>query len=304
MAYRRGLCIAAVLASVFAVSVGMASASRGGAPTTASNRRAAVRDAQQLLAGVTPPAGAVLQSSGTAIGAHAQLLTAALASAVAYRTWTVPDDPASVLAFVQAHLPPGSTVIGHGYGGRPITQSVTRSWPAVPGILDGRWLVIEVTARPDGTTRLHAEGQSQWVITRPKAEHIPSGVREVDITEGWPGHAPFLSRSVTSRPSVRRLVALFNSLGIVQPVAISCPAESPVPEVEISFRAGGAGETVAQAKVSSLANLGWPANVPGWNCFSIAFTIDGRNRTALVGNVIRPIQRLLHVRIGRPWPPA
>jgi hypothetical protein len=299
MPRRRGLRIAAGLASVFALSVGMASASRGGAPTTASNRRAAVQDARQLLAGVTPPAGAVLQSSGTAIGAHARLLTAALASAVAYRTWTVPDDPASVLAFAQAHLPPGSTVVGSGYGGRPITQSVTRSWPAVPGILDGRWLVIEVTARPDGTTRLHAEGQSQWVITRPKAEHIPAGVREVDVTEGWPGKAPFLSRRVTRRLDVHRLVTLFNSLGIVQPVGINCPSESVGPVVEVGFRASTTGETVALAKVSPWADLPWPASVPGWACFAIAFNVRGRNWTPLVGNVITPIEHLLRLKFAR-----
>jgi hypothetical protein len=271
-------------------------------PTTASNRRAAVREAKHLLQDVVPPPGAVVQSSGTAIGAHARLVTAALASAVAYRTWTVPGDPASVLSFVQSHLPPGSTIVSTGYGGLPVTHSVTRSWPPVHGILDGRWLDIEVTARSDGGTRLYADGQSQWVIVRPKGEYIPAGVREVDITDGRPGRAPFLSRDVTSRATVHKLVTLFNSLEIVQPVAINCPAESVTPIVEIAFRTAGNGAPVALAKVSSSANLSWPASVPGWECFSIAFNVGGRSWPALVGNVIRPIQRLLRVKLGRPWP--
>lgn len=312
MARRRRLRTAVSLASVVALAVGIwtlqttnrasGSAALGpqrGAPSTASNRRTAIRDAKQLLRGVVPPAGAVLQSSGTAIGAHAQLLTAALASAVAYRTWTVPGDPASVLSFVEAHLPAGSTVVSSGYGGRPITQSVTRSWPAVPGILDGRWLDIEVTPRPDGGTRLHTEGQSQWVITRPKGERIPAGVREVDITESWPGKAPFLSRRLRRRSDVRRLVTLFNSLGIVQPVAINCPSESAGPVVEIAFRAGRTGRTVALAKVSPWADFSWPTTVPGWACFAIAFNVGGRNWTPLIGNVITPIEHLLHLKFAR-----
>lgn len=298
MPRRRGLRIAAGLATVFALSVGMASASRGGAPTTASNRRAALRDAKQLLAGVTPPAGAVLQSSGTAIGGQARLLTAALASAVAHRTWIVPSDSASVLSFVQAHLPAGSTVVSR-YGGRPITQSVTRSWPAVPGILDVRWLDIEVTPRPNGDTKLYAESQSQWVITRPRGERVPPGVREVDLTEGWPGQAPFLSRRVSGGSDVRRLVRLFNSLGIVQPVGINCPSESVGPVVEIAFRDGRTGGTVALAKVSPWADFSWPAFVPGWACFAIAFNVHGRDWTPLVGNVITPVAHLLHLKFVR-----
>ena len=240
-----------------------------------------------------------MRSSGTAVGAHGRLLTAALASAVAYRTWTVPEDPASVLSFVQAHLPPGSSVFSTGFGGTPFTQSVIRSWPAVHGILDSRLLDIEVTERPGGGTRLYAEAQSEWVVTRPQGEHIPGDVREVDITDGWPGHSPFLSRRVRSPASVSKLVGLFNSLGIAQPVFVGCPAESVVPVVTITFRAGGTGETVAQATVDSSANLPWPPSAPGWNCFSIAFTVRGRNWNRLVGNVIAPIQRVLHVKLGR-----
>ena len=87
-----------------------------GAPTTAWNRQAAVQDAQSLVSDVVPPAGAVLQSSGTAIGSHAHLLTEALASAVADSTWTVPADPAEVLASVEGNLPPGSSIVGTGSG--------------------------------------------------------------------------------------------------------------------------------------------------------------------------------------------
>jgi hypothetical protein len=176
---------------------------------------------------------------------------------------------------------------------------VIRSWPPVAGVLDIRWLEIAVTAQANGGTRLYAQSQSQWVVARPKGEHIPAGVREVDITDGWPGKEPLESRRVTGRASVRKLVTLFNSLEIVQPVAINCPAYTAVPVIEIGFLAGGTGRLVAEAKVSSVANFSWPASTPGWACFSIAFNAGGRNWTPLAGNVITPIERLLHLKLPR-----
>jgi hypothetical protein len=269
-------------------------------PTTASNRRAAVRDAQELLAGVVPPAGAALQSSGTGIGPRAPLLTTAFASAVAYSTWTIPEDPASVLSFVEAHLPAGSKVVITESGGpNPSSQSVIRSWPPIDDVLDARWLEVDVTSVASGETRLRAESQSQWVVTRPLGEQIPSGVREVDVTSGWPRKPPFVSRRVTNRADVRRLVTLFDSLPIVQPDALNCPAYSPRPIVVIAFRTATS-RLVAEASVSSAASFSWPATVPGWACFRVTFSVLGRGRSPLVGNVITPIQRLLHVKLAPP----
>ncbi len=268
-------------------------------PTTASNRRAAVLDAKQLLLGVVPPFGAVVQSSGTGVGPHARLLTAAFASATAYSTWSVPDDPASVLSFVEAHLPAGSKLVSTGSGGpSPSSQSVIRSWPPVDGVLDVRWLEFDVTSRAAGGTLLHAESQSQWVVPRHPRETIPAGVREVDVSSSWPGKAPFLSRRVRDRAKIRTLVALFDSLGIVQPGAINCPSGSIRPIVRVAFRAGARGRPVARAGVSSAADFTWPADVPGWACFPVTFSVLGREVSPLVGNVITPIQRLLGVKLG------
>ena len=273
--------------------------SHGVVPTTASNRRAAVRDAKELLLGVLPPAGAALQSSGTGIGPHAPLLTAVFASAVAYSTWVVPDDAASVLSFVEAHLPAGSKVVSTGYGGpNPSSQSVIRSWPPVDGVLDLRWLEVDVTSRASGGTLLHAQSQSQWIVRRPLGEKIPAGVREVDVTSGWAGKPPLLSRRVTNRAKVRSLVALFDSLGILQPGAINCPADTSSPIVVVRFRAGAMNRLVARASVSSAAGPSWPANAPGWACFPVTFSVLGHDWSPLAGNVITPMERLLHVKLA------
>lgn len=316
---RRALQSVAVLACAGCVSVGAAAAAMSGSPsrlasphfatarsrtpgrTTASNKLAAINDANELLQGVVPPSGAVLKSSGAATGPHAPLLTLAFASAVAYRSWTVPDDPTSVLSFVEAHLPAGSKVVSTGTGGpNPSSQSVIRSWPPVSGVLDNRWLEIDVTSRPSGGTLLHAESQSQWLVERPRDEKIPAGASEVDITSSWPGQAPFLSRRVTNKAQVHALVALFNSLERLQPGAINCPEETVTSIVRVGFRSGATSRLVAQASVSSAANFSWPASVPGWECFPVTFSVQGRNSSPLVGNVIAPIQRLLHVKLSQP----
>ena len=283
-----------------AVAVAATGRSHGIVLRTASNRQAAIRDAKALLAGVVPPAGAVLQSSGTGIGPRASLLTTAFASAVAYSTWTVPADPASVLSFVEAHLPPGSKLVSTGYvGPHPSSRSVIRSWPPVDRVLDVRWLEISVTSLASGGTQLYAKSQSQWVVGRPRGEHIPSGVREVDVTSGSPGKPPFVSRQVTNRAEVRTLVKLFDSLEIVQPGAINCPASSPnPPTVTVDFRAGETDRLVADASVSPVASFSWPANTPGWACFPVGFTVLGRHWSPLSGNVITPIERLLRVRLA------
>jgi hypothetical protein len=219
---------------------------RSAARTTAANRRAAIRDSRQLLMGVVPPPGAAVLSKHSAIGIQrtGPVLSPAFASAVASERWSVPGQPVAVLSYVEAHLPPGSKVFSTGSGGTaPASQSVIRSWAPVSGVLDTRWVEIAVAGRSDGGTNLFAESQSQWVVARPARERIPAGIAEVDVTEGLPGHPPQLSRTVTAPASVDRLVALFNSLGIVQPVAINCPSETVERIVTVTFRApaNGAG---------------------------------------------------------------
>ena len=270
--------------------------------TTKANRQAAIRDSARLLAGVTPPPGAVVLSRRTAIGPQRRvpLLTTAFASALGSERWSVPGEPDAVLSYVESHLPPGSSVVSTGSGGPdPSFQSVTRSWSPVSGILDVRWLEIEVAGQSSGGTALSAESQSQWIVARPARERVPAGIMEVDVTKGLPGQPPQLSRRVTALRTVRRLVALFDSLGIVQPGVINCPAETVQPIVTVSFRAAATGRVLASATVDAAADFSWPDSVPGWACYSIGFVAGGHRFDPLIGNVITPIDHLLHVRLER-----
>jgi hypothetical protein len=257
--------------------------------STGANRRAAVSDVATLLGYVVAPPGATVTSQGTAIGLRdGHEITGAMASAVAYRTWAVAEDPASVLSYVQAQLPAGSKIFSTGSGGHTFSESVIRSWPSVAGVLDSRLLELQVTERPDGGTTLSAVAQSQWVVVRPQGEQIPSTVRDVAITDGWPGKAPFFSRDITR----------FNSLGIVQPVSVDCPAETITPTVSIRFLTSPAATPVAAASVSAASNYSFSPSAPGAGCFAIAFSVHGDRRPALVGNVIAPLQQMLHVKLN------
>ena len=275
-------------------------APRSAPRTTAENRRAAIRDSAQLLRGVVLPPGAVVLSkhSATGIQRTVPMLTPAFASALASERWSVPGQPSAVLSYVEAHLPPGSKLFSTGSSGpAPVSQSVIRSWAPVRAVLDTRWLEIAVAGRSNGTTNLFAESQSQWVVARPARERIPAGVTEVDVTEGLPGHPSQLTRTVTAPASVGRLVALFNSLEIVQPVAINCPSEGVEPIVTVTFRGPAYGPALAVATVDSMADFSWRVSLPGWSCFSIGFTIGGHTSDPLIGNVITPLDHVLHVRL-------
>jgi hypothetical protein len=176
---------------------------------------------------------------------------------------------------------------------------VIRSWAPVRGILDTRWLEIVVTGGSKGGTDLFAESQSQWVVARPARERIRAGVTEVDITKGLPGEAPQFSRTVTEPKTAGRLVALFNSLEVSQPGGIHCPAETVEPTVKVAFRGAANGPALAVATVDALADFSWPDSLPGWACFSISFVAGGHAFDSLVGNVISPIDHLLHVHLER-----
>jgi len=296
--------IAAVMASPSASASRAASRTDNGVsspvnPATGAHRRTAIRDARQLLAGVVAPPGAVVQSSSTGIGPHTHLLTGALDSAAARRSWTVGEDASAVLSFVTAHLPPGSKVEGTGSGGPPAFQSVIRAWPSVSGVLGARWLQLQVTSLGSGRTLLSAAAQSQWIVARSASGRIPAGVRDIDVTNGVPGERPFLSRSVTNYQRVRALIRLFDSLALVQPVAINCPAESGKEAVvTITFKRGTTNRPVARARVSSKANFNWPASTAGWACLPVSLDILGRRRPALAGNLIGPMQRVLAVKLA------
>jgi hypothetical protein len=263
------------------------------APTTASNRAAAIADAAKLLSYVVPPSGAVLKSSGSSARPNRHGFVGELASATAWRTWTV-SDYASALPFVKAHLPAGGKLFATGSGGPTPSQSAMYRWPSLPGVLGNRDLEIDVTLVTSGGASLYAAAQSQWIETRAASERVPDEVKEVVVSEGWPGKPPKLDRTVTRPGTVRALETLIDSLPIVQPVGIACPFFKASQTITVSFD-GARGADLARASVSAQANLPAVADLVGSECLPTEFSVDGRSRAPLAGNVIRPLERILHV---------
>ena len=70
------------------------------------------------------------------------------------------------------------------------------TWPAVGLQVYHRTLIVTVNSAPNGPSAVEAWSQSAWIVPRPSAERVPSGVREASrsrlrIGTGVIRHAPY-----------------------------------------------------------------------------------------------------------------
>ncbi len=271
----------------------------GGGPsrTTASNRAQARADTERLLAMVRVPAGSVLASTPHDTGfEQVQRFIGVSASATASRTWVVHGGVNRLLRYVVAHLRPGSKLESSGGGPNTIDVSQIRYWPPVRGVLDGRWLEIE--AYTDGThTYLTARAESQWVVAREASEKIPSSVTQITLRVANARGQSVHQMTVTNTRVVRRIVGLYNSLGVIQPAIImGCPPE-PAGVLTVRFY-NSPTNVIATASSPTDANPRWPASAAAWACFPIRVRLAQRSYPSLSGNVITPLERLLHTKLN------
>lgn len=266
----------------------------GGPPTTASNRAAARADARQLVGLVRVPSG-----STSAPQPHvsdfdqSRYFIGAQASATASRSWIIHGGTIRVLRYVAAHLH-GSKLDSWGHG--PNYEMQIHDFPTVSGVLAGRWL--EIQAYESGAhTYLTARAQSEWVVTRSPSERIPASVTKVTIRVTDPaGH---LRRKLTVRRPrlVRGVVALYNSLGVDQPVTEFGCGPGGVGVIRVRFYSSQA-SLIATASSAPEADFHWPAYTAGWSCFPITLRLNGRSYPSLSGNVVTPLSKLLHTKLS------
>lgn len=268
----------------------------GSTQTTASNQARARTDAQRLLAMVRVPADSVLAPTPHDTGSEqVQRFIGVSASATASRTWIVHGGVNRLLRYVVAHLRPGSKWLSSGSGGPGAEVSQIRYWPPVKGVLDGRWLQIEAYAH-GAHTYLTARTESQWVVAREASERIPASVTRVTVSVANARGRQMHQMTVTKPLVVRRVVGLYNSLGVIQPAIImGCPPE-PAGTVTLRFYASPT-SVIATASSSTAADPRWPASAPAWACFPISIRLAHRNYPSLSGNVITPLERLLHIKL-------
>jgi hypothetical protein len=242
-------------------------------PVTAASptpRQRAVADAAAMLrAFVVPPGGQRLQQAPDALKAPVTtLVSTTLVDDVSF--WRVPGQPQAVLAWEQAHLPRRFTLEGADFG--PPSWDRTFSLSPVPGVLNARDLVVEVTGAGSGQTVIRVDAQVSWQPPRPASERVPAADRVVTVTQlpSLDPHArrPHAPVTITGLAVVRRLAALVASLRLstIGPDA-SCPAALGG-GIRLTFRARAGSPPLAVAQ--------GPAA-----CGTVQFSAGGKRQPAL-----------------------
>lgn len=290
----RRVVVAGVALTLLALGTTGCGRSSDSRPNTRSNRGAAHADAHNLLAMVSVPAGSSLAIAPRNAGFDAgRDFIGASASATATRTWIVKDSARQTLRYVTARLHPGSTLESTGTGE---ILSQIRSWPPINGVLDGRWLQLQAYSS-ENHTYLTAQAQSQWVITRNASERIPSSVTKVTISVTTATHRKVHQVTITRPSTVRQVVRLYNSLGVIQQATImGCPPQL-AGVLELSFYRSHS-NVIATASSPTDASPPWPASAPAWACFPIKITLAQHRAPSLSGNVLTPLAKLLHTRLN------
>ncbi len=248
-------------------------------PTRASNRADATTAAARLL-GLTPlPSGATASSADPENGAWLHGSTAELAFLRViddHGFWRVPGDPQTVIAWIQAHPPSGSTVSTTsqtGQNGTPVAWSVTFAFSAPRGRIAEEVLGVGVTAAIGGGTAMRADGAAVWLVPRSAGEVVPRGVRAIEVfRDHWLGREARRVATVTSRARIARVIRFVDSREIVQPGTVtSCPEIGPQTLVLdlrfVSGRIHASGRPLARVLEDA--------------CGGLSFWIRGRRETPL-----------------------
>jgi hypothetical protein len=264
---------ALLLAACAAVVAGCGSAhtaTGAGTAASAGPRERAVTDAAAILrAFVVPPGARRLPQAPEALKVPiTTIVSTTLVDRVSF--WRAPGQPQAVLAWEQAHLPRRFTPGDADFG--PPSWDRMFSLSPVPGVLNERDLVVEVTGAGNGQTAIRVDAQVAWQPPRPGPERVPTATRVVTITQ-LPSLNPHARRppapvTITHLAVVRRLAALVGSLQLstIGPGA-SCPAAFGG-GIRLTFRARAGGPPLAVAQ--------GPAP-----CGTVRFSVGGKRQPAL-----------------------
>jgi hypothetical protein len=263
--------------------------------STVSHRALATRIARRLIAAVRIPGEVVAAPSEPETATPIDGLTRAAGPVTVERSrgWRVPRSAAAVQAFLNAHPPPGT---------RPAAAGSLTFVPVQQRTgLASASLVLTVVATGPRSSAVHADALVRWLVTRSRAERVPSGGHELEITRGPLGRAPSLVIRVTAPARIMRIRTLLDRLAPVQPGRVyHCPAQfAQVPVVSFVFRAGGAGSRVL-AVATEQADVRSPTSA----CDAMHFTIGGHAQTPLLGGyrLLRQVSALLGRRLWtRPY---
>jgi hypothetical protein len=247
--------------------------STGGGTRAAANKAAAESDAPRLLSRLVLPSGSTRLASEPA-GDHSQLASCSCPATPnlidAHGWWRVPERLGEVISFVDAHRPAGTRLVVTGGGRGPgySSKMVTFAFAPVAGVLATRWLAVNATTLPDGSTGVRADGASVWVTPRPASEVIPPAKRlRITVVRGPKLLQPPIT--VRSQRKVRRVVGLLNRLPAAQPGISSCPSDPGI-RVVLDFYGS------ARARTPSAV-----ATIVVGGCGGVLLRLHGRPQPAL-----------------------
>ncbi len=253
-------------------------------PTTGQR---AVADAAAILKEfVVPPRAQRLREAPALLKAPISTLgTTTAVDDVSF--WRAPGQPQAVLAWEQAHLPRSFTPEDADFG--PPSWDRTFSLSPIPGVLNARDLVVEVTGVGSRHTAIRVDAQVSWQPPRPGSERVPSATRVVTITQLLSpdprAKRPRAPVTITDLAVVRQLAALVDGLQLstIGPYA-SCPAP-PGDEIKLTFLAKPGGRPLAVAQAPSA-------------CGTVRFSIGSKRQPALqiTDSFIPQVLKLVNLR--------
>jgi hypothetical protein len=267
-----------LMAACAGMNVAGCAATQTTGPVTAASRTAgsltsrerAVADAAAILkAFVVPPGARRLPQAPDELKVPiTRLVSTTLVDDVSF--WRAPGRPQAVLAWEQARLPRPFTPGDEDFG--PPSWDRTFSLSPVPGVLNARDLVVEVTAVGNGQTAIRVDAQVSWQPPRSASERVPSSTRVVTITQlpsmGPHARQPPAPVTVADLPVVRRLAALVDNLQL-STIGPDAPCPAPLGgRIRLTFlaRADGPPLAVAQAPAA---------------CGTVQFSGAGKQQPAL-----------------------
>jgi hypothetical protein len=215
--------------------------------------------------------------------------------------WLVPVTPTETLAYICAHLPPGTTrpLSGTGLGGPNVPENTISgfTWPGSPGSL-----VVWAVRLANGSTALRVDAEVVWVIPRAASERIPAGARLLTIRVHKPGRTlggvkfnrpavlGRLPSRVTSVARIERIVALLNELRVQQPGLRHCLLEAGG-SVQLGFYTSPSASPLAVADINTVRK--------GGGCGGgVSLTIHGMAEPELEGgwDLVEEISQTLEIR--------
>ncbi len=271
------LCLTALAVLALAICTGSAAAisakPRFLDPEAVRSRALADVEAR-LSAAEAPPGSAPLAGPPAGSGIEAPIPSGFEPNFLAAsRYWSVPGDPASTLAWIEAHPPGGLPVKFHSsrlLDGVTPEPTIGFEFPPLSRLAEQRLLDYSLLAF-EGHTVLEATSQADWILPHPASEVIPQSARTLLVSRHRPG-GPRHSELIDNRNSVRHFALLLDSLEMAQPGILHCPRRrSKATVVELVFR-NSAGRAVAEARQPQPASA----------CQPMSLTIGGKPQKPLL----------------------